>query len=626
MSCATGGKAGENRGLWQAPLWAVQRPAKAARVTATSSRISAFADRWPKLLALVLGAVSATGFAPLNLWPLTLLAFAGWMALVARSPKGWRAFGVGWAFGVGHFTVGLNWIATAFTYQAAMPAWLGWVAVVLLALYLAIYPALAAWGAWLVRFLTGPVVPLRRVKGAPRALPFTVITSSYLLSFAGMWILTEWLRSWVFTGFAWNPLAAVALAGNIAGILGENYLELIGTYGVSGIVVVWSAMVAASIEQYLVLQALKQRGIADPREQDSLRGAPLEEFDNRRFAKVLAVGTALALLIMVGGIFLSSTRDYPSSPPKGETFEEMIARIKAEQGTPITVVQPNVGQQDKWEGSKADANFAKLARLTAPKDDAPRLILWPEAAIPDYLETGYPAVYYDRSPAEARGRLTSLMNAGDVMLLGALKLELDGGGEVVGARNAVMTVHADGTLGPRYDKAHLVPYGEYLPMRSILSTIGLSRLAPGDIDFWPGPGPHTLDLGEFGRIGLQICYEIIFSGQVVDRSHRPDFIFNPSNDAWFGGWGPPQHLAQARLRAIEEGLPVIRATPTGISAVIDADGRVLESIPMHVAGRIDTVVPKAHEPTLFARFGNVLPVGFALLLLAAAIAFRRRGR
>ena len=125
-------------------------------------------------------------------------------------------------------------------------------------------------------------------------------------------------------------------------------------------------------------------------------------------------------------------------------------------------------------------------------------------------------------------------------------------------------LHADGTLGPRYDKAHLVPYGEYLPMRPILSAIGLSRLAPGDIDFWPGPGPHTLDLGRFGKAGLQICYEIIFSGQVVDRAHRPDFLFNPSNDAWFGSWGPPQHLAQARLRAIEEGLPVIRATPTGI--------------------------------------------------------------
>ena len=594
-------------------------------MTATSSRIIAFANRWPKLLALALGAISATGFAPLNLWPLTLLAFAGWMALVARSPKGWRALGIGWAFGVGHFTIGLNWIATAFTYQAAMPAWLGWVAVVLLSLYLAVYPALAAWAAWMVRRRVGPSSSLRRADGAPRTLPFTKITSSYVLSFAASWIISEWLRAWVFTGFAWNPLATVSLAGNLSGILGENYLEILGTYGVSGLVMIWCGLIAASIEQSVILRAFKARHIPDPRSQNDLAGGPLTEFDTRRFSKVLALGAGLFVLLMVTGIWPSRI-DIPSAPPKNETLEEMAARIQAERGVPITVVQPNVGQQDKWEGGKADANFAKLARLTAPKDDTPRLILWPEAAIPDYLETGYPAVYYDRSPAEARGRLTDLMNPNDVMLLGALKLELGRDGTVVGARNAVMTVHADGTLGARYDKAHLVPYGEYLPMRPILSALGLSRLAPGDIDFWPGPGPHTLDLGRFGKVGLQICYEIIFSGQVVDRTHRPDFIFNPSNDAWFGRWGPPQHLAQARLRAIEEGLPVIRATPTGISAVIDADGRVLDSLPMHAAGRIDSFVPKAHAPTLFARHGNALPVGFALLLLAAAIAFRRRGR
>lgn len=562
-------------------------------MTATRPRIAAFADRWPKSLALLLGAVSATGFAPLNLWPLTLLALAGWMALVAQSPRGWRAFGTGWAFGVGHFVVGLGWIATAFTYQAAMPAWLGWIAVVLLALYLAVYPALAAWGAWAFgKFVTPAKGGGRHAApdtatfgsssddGAKPTAPslFAGATLSFVLAFAALWTLTEWLRSWVFTGFAWNPLVAIQMDASAPAIW-------IGTYGASALVVM-----AAGI---LLLAA------------------------GRHVPSATIVTVGVALPIIAASLLIDH---------KG--FQAAVARDSEGKGTtvPITVVQPNVGQQDKWEGSKADANFAKLARLTTPRDDTPRLILWPEAAIPDYLEWGYPAIYYDRSPAEARRRITDLMNADDVMLLGALKLEMDKGGEVVGARNAVMTLHADGTLGPRYDKAHLVPYGEYLPMRPILSAIGLSRLAPGDIDFWPGPGPRTIDLGAFGSIGLQICYEIIFSGQVVDRAHRPDFIFNPSNDAWFGSWGPPQHLAQARLRAIEEGLPVVRATPTGISAVIDADGRIVESLPMHAAGRIDTVVPPAHEPTLFARFGNALPVGLALALLALAIAFRRRGR
>ncbi|MBO9696503.1 MAG: apolipoprotein N-acyltransferase [Sphingopyxis sp.] len=541
-------------------------------MTATLPDIAAFAHRWPKLVALLLGAASATGFAPLHLWPITLLAFASWMALVAGAPRGWRAFGLGWAFGVGHFVAGLNWIATAFTYQAAMPAWLGWIAVVLLALYLAIYPALAAWGAWMVRQWGDPA--------ARFAAP------SYILAFAGLWTLTEWLRSWVFTGFAWNPLGAIAIGF-------AQPAQLIGTYGLSGLVVLVAAI--------YVLPYLQRRIAGE---------TPPEMPERQQLLYQLGFGVVIA-------IFMALVYFRPFPAPEART---------AAGTTPITVVQPNVGQQDKWEGSKADANFAKLARLTTPKNDTPRLILWPEAAVPDYLERGYPAAYYDRSPAEARARIVRLMNAQDVLLLGALKLELDKAGDVVGARNAVMTVHADGTLGPRYDKAHLVPYGEYLPMRPILSAIGLSRLAPGDIDFWPGAGPHTLDLGAFGRAGLQICYEIIFSGQVVDRTHRPDFIFNPSNDAWFGSWGPPQHLAQARLRAIEEGLPVVRATPTGISAVIDADGRILESLPMHAAGRIDTVIPRAHAPTLFARFGNALPVGFGLLLLVLAIAFRRRGR
>jgi apolipoprotein N-acyltransferase len=144
-------------------------------------------------------------------------------------------------------------------------------------------------------------------------------------------------------------------------------------------------------------------------------------------------------------------------------------------------------------------------------------------------------------------------------------------------------------------------------------------LVPGAIDFWPGPGPRTLNFGRGKpKVGLQICYEIIFSGQVVDRANRPDFIFNPSNDSWFGNWGPPQFLAQARLRAIEEGLPVVRSTPTGISAVIDADGRIVKSLPLGTSGRIDAQLPVAKAPTLFARYGNALPLGFATLLLALA--------
>jgi apolipoprotein N-acyltransferase len=154
-----------------------------------------------------------------------------------------------------------------------------------------------------------------------------------------------------------------------------------------------------------------------------------------------------------------------------------------------------------------------------------------------------------------------------------------------------------------------VPFGEYLPARSILSRIGLSRLVPGESDFIPGPGPRTFTLPGFTvggapvTVGVQICYEIVFSGHVIDESHRPSFVFNPSNDAWFGAWGPPQHLAQARMRAIEEGVPVIRATPNGISALVDAHGVVISSLARQRGGVIDGFLPPALPPTVFSRLG-----------------------
>jgi apolipoprotein N-acyltransferase len=164
-------------------------------------------------------------------------------------------------------------------------------------------------------------------------------------------------------------------------------------------------------------------------------------------------------------------------------------------------------------------------------------------------------------------------------------------------------------------------------MRPLLSAIGLSRLAPGDTDFTFGSGPRTMAVPGWGKVGLQICYEIIFSGRVVDEKNRPAFIFNPSNDAWFGRWGPPQHLAQARLRAAEEGLPVLRSTPTGISAVIDGRGNVVKSLSWRTPGVIDAVLPPAaNSPPLFARFGNVIPLllGFALMIGGIVLGHRRR--
>jgi len=533
-------------------------------------QISDIFRKFPRLTALIAGAISAFGFVPWGLWPLTLICFALLIHLVAQAGTGKRAFMIGWLFGVGHFSIGNQWIAVAFTFQAAMPIWLGYVAVVALALYLAVYPALAALGAWLIKRLV-----ISATAGATSA-----VTLPLILAFGGCWVITEWLRSWVFTGYVWNPLAAAFLPTELL----TAPAVAIGTYGVSGLVLFITGWCL-----YVILRIA--------------RGAREIRFLLQTFS---------VFFIFVCVLIAPWVRPHDRVPETG--------------GPQLTIVQPNISQADKYAPGYDAINFAKLAMNSRPAPDQdPRLLLWPEAALPDYLEDGYPYRYYQFQPGEsaagARRRLTTLMGEGDVLVTGANRLVIEKG-QLVAARNSVSALDSKGKLLGHYDKAHLVPYGEYLPIPWLLRPLGLARLVPGDLDFWPGPGAQTLTVKVGGRpvkVGMQICYEIIFSGQTVDRKSRPDFIFNPSNDAWFGTIGPPQHLAQARLRAIEEGLPVVRATPTGISAVIDADGRIVESLPLGKTGRIDARLPVAKAPTLFARYGNILPLAFAGLLIAIAL-------
>lgn len=499
------------------------------------------------LYAFLAGAASAFAFEPTGLWPLLPVAFAILCELTCRQKSLWRALLTGWAFGLGQFLIGLNWIATAFTFQSNMPASLGWVAVLLLSIYLAFYPALAVGLAW-------------RFGRADRVVLVTVL--------GGAWTICEWLRGTMFTGFPWNPAAAALVSTPLIKVA-----PLIGTYGLSGLVVL-------------------------------LGGTIWLEYYRKWLPLVVIVG-ATALLFVLPSSFV---------PP------DPLAVLN------IRVVQPNIGQEDKWRPGFDEEAARRLAQLSGPPSNEPRLLLWPEAAVTDPLDDA--RVDERGFAAFQRARAASLLGPEDRLLTGGIAIGSKDGIHVAGAANSVFIMGQGGRVLGRYDKAHLVPYGEYLPMRPLLSAIGLSRLAPGDLDFTSGPGPRTINLGgDWGKVGFALCYEIIFSGAVVDEKNRPGFIFNPSNDAWFGRWGPPQHLAQARLRASEEGLPVIRATPTGISAVIDGRGNIVKSLPWRQAGIIDAVLPPAaNSPPLFARLGNVIPLALGFLLIIGAIVLGRRRR
>lgn len=536
------------------------------------------AGRFPRLLAIALGALAACGFRPLALWPLTLLGIALLIELIARRPTARGAFTVGWCFGLGHFTLGNNWIATAFTYQANMPAWLGMIAVVLLALYLAIYPAIGALCAFIL------IRPERHESTAIRHF-------ALILAFAATWIVSEWLRAWVFTGFAWNPLGAVLLGGyDSRGLaLAAPWL---GTYGLSGLLVLIAGLPG-------LLARLAQ--------------------GSDRTGRLLWALPAIALFAALA--LVMSVPDLWAKPPAG--LDDGAVRF--------TLVQPDLRQEIIDDPRHYEANFVKLARLSAPRDPGDtRVVFWPESGVGDYLRDGYPSYLYRLytyagDPVLARQRIGRVVGPYGVLMTGAVDLVVRHDEEVA-ARNSVTAIDGRGSILASYSKAHLVPYGEYLALRWLLEPLGATRLVPGQLDFWPGPGPRTVDLGAYGKAGIQICYEIVFSGEVVDPSNRPDYIFNPSNDGWFGAWGPPQHLTQARLRAIEEGLPVLRSTTTGISAVIDAYGLVRAFVPRHQPGRIDGYIPRAHPATPFARYGNALPLAFAALLAALALCVIALGR
>ena len=502
----------------------------------------------PFLVAFVAGAVSAFAFQPVGLWPLMPIAIALLCELLSREAKLKRALLIGWLFGLGQFVIGLNWIATAFTYQAAMPAWLGWIAVVLLSLYLAVYPMLAVGVAWTFG----------------RSRPIALV-----LCLAGAWAITEWLRGGIFTGFPWNPVAATFDDTHLL-----NATATIGTYGLSLLVVL-----AGGLVWLLVRREWRVAG-----------------------------GIAAVLL----ALHFLPRPDVPDHPQN----------IR-----PIRVVQPNIGQQDKWRPGFSEIANQRLAQLSLKPGGAhPRLLFWPEAAVTNPLQDARGGPYQAYAAFE-QARAASVVGPGEYLLTGGIALFSKDGINVTGAANSVFVFGQGARLAARYDKAHLVPYGEYLPMRPLLSSIGLSRLAPGDVDFASGPGPRTVALPGWGKVGFQLCYEIIFSGEVVDRRNRPDFIFNPSNDAWFGSWGPPQHLAQARLRAAEEGIPVIRSTPTGISALVDAHGQVVKSLPWREAAFFDAALPlPAAKPTFFARYGNVIPLLLGFALVIAGIALGRAGR
>jgi apolipoprotein N-acyltransferase len=270
----------------------------------------------------------------------------------------------------------------------------------------------------------------------------------------------------------------------------------------------------------------------------------------------------------------------------------------------LRMVQPSIPQTMKWEPGTAESNLRRLLDLSNASSPRPiAAIIWPEAATPFLLERD----------ATVRRKIGSVVPEQGYLITGALRGNPPPGA-VVQIWNSIEALNADGDVVARYDKTHLVPFGEYIPLRDVLP---FKKITPGAIDLSAGQGPHTISLPQLPPFAAAICYEAIFPGAIVNEQERPDWILNLTNDAWYGrSSGPFQHLASVRTRAVEEGLPIVRVANNGISAVIDAVGRVRVRINLDTIGYADVVLPAPGEPTLYSRAGDW---GLLVLLLLGAL-------
>ncbi len=280
-------------------------------------------------------------------------------------------------------------------------------------------------------------------------------------------------------------------------------------------------------------------------------------------------------------------------------------------GPMLRLVQPDIPQSLKWDPLERQRNLILTADISlAPGIERIAHVLWPETA----------TLFALASEPGFRRELAQLVPPGGYLITGSTRVEREPG---FAAWNSLHALDEAGEIRATFDKFHLVPFGEYVPLRGILP---IERIAPGPIDFSAGPGLRTIRLPGLPAFSPLICYEVIFPGAAIDRADRPEWILNVTNDGWFGrSAGPHQHFAAARFRAIEEGLPLVRVANGGISAIVDGHGAVRASLTLGARTHLDGALPPPLPPTLYARLGDLalLPLAGALLGLGAWFGRRR---
>jgi apolipoprotein N-acyltransferase len=547
-----------------------------------------------RLIALAAGAIGALAMAPFDFFPALAISMTVAVWLIdgsAAKPQRCvearksfvlrlalplatrRAFIIGWWWGFGYFLAGLWWLGAAFLVDADEFAWALPLGVIGLPAVMALYPALGFLLARLI-WASGP----RRLFALAAALTFT-----------------EWLRGHLFTGFPWNTFG-MALGGNL---VTAQLASIIGLYGLTVVaIVIFSAPALAS---------------ADVSKAPTFGGRETGRAALTRWAPPICAAVVALAAISGFGLARLSQADHATAA-----------------GVFLRIMQPNLALDDKFRPENKAAILAHYLSLSQAAADpalgsADEMVLvWPESAFPFILS---------RDP-RSLAQIGAALPPGAVLITGAARAEESFSAQpaavdlplskLVHPRyfNAIHVISSEGLILDSYDKVHLVPFGEYLPLRSIFELLGLHHFVHVPGGFEAGAARKILALPGLPKFAPLICYEAIFPGEVVPMgASRPDMLLNVTNDGWFGMTaGPHQHFAQARLRAIEEGLPLIRAANTGISAIVDPYGRVLGQLPLGAEGVLDGALPQRIAAPPFARFPflSAFLVWFAALLTALA--------
>lgn len=547
------------------------------RLIALHRRIAGL-EGWPRRgTAFAAGAISVLALAPFFIWPVLFLTLPVLVFLIDGASEGsqsarsslLRAAGAGWWFGFGYFGFGLFWMGEAFLVDAATFGWLLPVAVTAMPAGLSLFWAGATAAAW--RFSS---------PGLAR-----------LLMLAATLGIAEWLRGHILTGLPWNVLGYSLTAGPTM----MQSASVLGIYGLT----LWAVVVFAG------------------------PGVMAAQGGSTKYQAYKAIGLAIVPLAIMAGF-----GSYQLSRPVDGPVE----------GVRLRIVQPSIPQRDKWLAEKQRGIFDLHLLLSQTNGAGERKgldgithVIWPEAAMPFFPLEQQPAL----------DAIAEMLSANQFLITGALrrepKPEFAGRGGVLPHTaydfyNAMMVFEGGVKpltgAGQIYDKIHLVPFGEYLPFQTALEAVGLEQLTRlrGGFAFGPSPRP-LLQAGALSRIGPLICYEAIFPAAVVQGSERPQLLINVTNDGWFGTLtGPYQHLQQTQVRAVEEGLPLVRAANNGVSAIIDADGRLLQKLGLNAVGVIDTHLPAARPPTVYARFGDLLFFVNTLIFIILSLVISARGR